>query len=89
MLYGWAKGAEAMHLPAGVGFRVGQGTGSTHLVLQVRLPTSAQSVDTLHPCCLASLIEQDGTVRLAPTLSDSSSGAACCLRMPACSLQLR
>ena len=35
VLYGWAKGAEAMHLPAGVGFRVGQGTGSRHLVLQV------------------------------------------------------
>ena len=37
VLYGWAKGAEAMHLPAGVGFRVGQGTGSRHLVLQVPL----------------------------------------------------
>lgn len=35
VLYGWAKGAEAMHLPAGVGFRVGQGTGTRHLVLQV------------------------------------------------------
>ncbi|KAK9908849.1 hypothetical protein WJX75_003782 [Coccomyxa subellipsoidea] len=35
VLYGWAKNADAMHLPAGVGFRVGQGTGSRHLVLQV------------------------------------------------------
>jgi hypothetical protein len=34
VLYGWAKGAEAMHLPLGVGFRVGQGTGTRHLVLQ-------------------------------------------------------
>ncbi|BDA41933.1 probable peptidyl-glycine alpha-amidating monooxygenase [Coccomyxa sp. Obi] len=35
VLYGWAKNAEAMHLPPGVGFRVGQGTGTRHLVLQV------------------------------------------------------
>ena len=62
MLYGWAKGAEAMHLPAGVGFRVGQGTGSTHLVLQVCLPISAPSMDTLHRSCFASLAEQNVAV---------------------------
>ena len=51
MLYGWAKGAEAMHLPAGVGFRVGQGTGSTNLVLQVCLQISALSTGhTLDHC---------------------------------------
>ena len=35
VLYGWAKGAPPMHLPPGVGFRVGQGTGTQVLVLQV------------------------------------------------------
>ena len=66
MLYGWAKGAEAMHLPAGVGFRVGQGTGSTHLVLQVCLQINALTVDTMHPCCLGSLCGQDATVQVDP-----------------------
>ncbi len=40
VLYGWAKNAEAMHLPPGVGFRVGQGTGTRHLVLQARIVPS-------------------------------------------------
>ena len=48
VLYGWAKGAEAMHLPAGVGFRVGQGTGSRHLVLQV--PPAATCISKEFSC---------------------------------------
>lgn len=38
VLYGWAKGAPPMNLPPGVGFRVGQGTGTQVLVLQARRP---------------------------------------------------
>jgi hypothetical protein len=34
ILYGWAKGAAAMQLPKGVGYRVGSGTKIDNLVLQ-------------------------------------------------------
>jgi len=35
ILYGWAKGAAAMQLPEGVGYKVGGGTRIDNLVLQV------------------------------------------------------
>eukprot|EP00884_Botryococcus_braunii_P000484 jgi/Botrbrau1/10436/Bobra.0133s0043.1 len=35
VLYGWAKNAAPMHVPKGVGFRVGPGSGTKVLVLQV------------------------------------------------------
>lgn len=47
MLYGWAKNAEAMHLPPGVGFRIGQGTGTRHLVLQARVASSRMLIDRI------------------------------------------
>lgn len=47
ILYGWAKDAAAMHVPKGVGFRVGPGSGTKVLVLQVSLPCSPE---TQHPC---------------------------------------
>ena len=50
MLYGWAKGAPAMHLPPGVGFRVGQGTGTQVLVLQVTT-TGLCKPHHLAACC--------------------------------------
>ena len=35
VMYGWGRGADAMHLPPGTSFSVGPGTGVAHVVLQV------------------------------------------------------
>ena len=39
MLYGWAKDAPPAGVPAGAAFRVGDGTGSSSLVMQVHFTT--------------------------------------------------
>ena len=35
VMYGWGRGADAMHLPPGTSFSVGPGTAVAHVVLQV------------------------------------------------------
>ncbi len=55
VLYGWGKDAPAMHLPTGVGFSVGPGTGIQYVVLQVStLPGSIWSHVSLFMSCESS-----------------------------------
>ncbi|KAK9837060.1 hypothetical protein WJX84_000291 [Apatococcus fuscideae] len=35
VMYGWGRGADAMHLPPGTSFSVGPGTAVAHVVLQI------------------------------------------------------
>ena len=53
ILYGWAKGAPAMHLPLGVGYKVGAGTKIDNLVLQVRHACTLRTGQILQGLLLA------------------------------------